>query len=160
MNGVVVVTGGGSGIGAATAALMAKTGWRAVLVDIDPDSLTVAAEQISGAGGSVETITADVTDLAALSRIAANVVDGIGPIGAVVTSAGIINNSQTVLDMDIDEHDRVWSINYFGTVNTVRAFAPHMIERGRGRSSPSGPSPGWALFLSPPIRLARRQSCD
>jgi len=65
----------------------------------------------------------DVTDNQALNNLANKIESDNGPVEALVTPDGIINNSQTILEMDVKEHDRVWDVNYFGTIHTIRAFA-------------------------------------
>ena len=64
--------------------------------------------------------------------LATRIESEVGPVRTLVTSAGILQNAATVLDMDLDEYARVWDVNYHGTVYTVRAFAPAMTERARG----------------------------
>jgi NAD(P)-dependent dehydrogenase (short-subunit alcohol dehydrogenase family) len=61
-----------------------------------------------------------------LNDLANKIESDIGPVEALVTLVGIINNLQTILEMDVEEHDRVWDVNYFGTIHTIRAFAQHM----------------------------------
>ena len=56
----------------------------------------------------------------------------IGNVDTLVTSAGVLNNSGTVMNMDIKEHARVWDVNYNGTVYSVRAFARAMSARNHG----------------------------
>jgi meso-butanediol dehydrogenase/(S,S)-butanediol dehydrogenase/diacetyl reductase len=77
---------------------------------------------ITNSGIRVDCFVADVTDHRELNDLANNLESDIGPVEALVTSLGIINNSQTILEMDAEEHDRVWDVNYFGTIHTIRAF--------------------------------------
>ena len=56
----------------------------------------------------------------------------IGPVRTLVTSAGILNSSDTIMDMDLAEHSRVWDVNYNGTVYSVRAFVRAMTLRKTG----------------------------
>ena len=105
---------------------------RVVLIDINQDGLTVAAEQIDEVGGAASTFVGDVADADAMVALATRIESEVGPVRTLVTSAGILQNAATVLDMDLDEYARVWDVNYHGTVYTVRAFAPAMTERARG----------------------------
>ncbi len=130
--GVLVVTGGASGIGLACAKAMAADHRRVALVDSNDTGLAEAKEKIAAEAAEVHTFRCDVTDSDALVALAARVEGEVGPVRTLVTSAGILENAGTVLDMDLEHHGRVWDVNYHGTVYTVRAFAPAMTERKAG----------------------------
>ena len=130
--GVLVVTGGASGIGLACAKAMAVAHDRVALIDLNEDGLATAAAEIGEVGGSVVTFVCDVASSDAMLTLAARIEREIGPVKTLVPSAGILQNASTVLDMDLDEYARVWDVNYHGTVYTVRAFAPAMTDRGLG----------------------------
>lgn len=108
-----VVTGGASGLGAATAAKLRENGVNVITVDIagDPD------------------LRLDVTDPAALAATATE----IGPVDVLVNSAGIVGPNKPLLTTDDGEWRRVFDVNVLGTVATMRAFVPGMVERGWGR---------------------------
>jgi 3-oxoacyl-[acyl-carrier protein] reductase len=107
-----VVTGGASGLGAATAARLRAEG------------LTVTTLDLNGAD-----IAVDVTDEDALQRVAAEV----GPMDVLVNSAGVVGPNKPLLETNSDEWRRVLDVNVLGTVNTMRAFVPGMRDRGWGR---------------------------
>ena len=129
---VLVVTGGASGIGRACAEAMAPAHDMIALVDFNPETLATTLAEMRAAGLAVEGYEVDVSDAGALVDLAARIEAELGAVKTLVTSAGILNNSDTVMDMDLAEHARVWDINYNGTVYTVRAFARAMIDRGAG----------------------------
>ena len=108
-----LVTGGASGLGAATA------------VRLRADGLTVTTLDISGPAD----LTADVTDEAALRRVA----DQIGPVDVLVNSAGIIGSNKPLVQTTTEEWRRVFDVNVLGIVNAMRTFVPGMCERGWGR---------------------------
>ena len=108
-----LVTGGASGLGAATA------------VRLRADGLTVTTLDISGPAD----VTADVTDEAALRRVA----DQIGPVDVLVNSAGIIGSNKPLVQTTAEEWRRVFDVNVLGIVNAMRTFVPGMCERGWGR---------------------------
>lgn len=132
LDGVLVVTGGASGIGLACAKAMAAAHGQVALIDVNEDGLAAAAAQIDKAGGAASTFVGDVADADAMVALATRIESEVGPVRTLVTSAGILQNAATVLDMDLDEYARVWDVNYHGTVYTVRAFAPAMTERALG----------------------------
>ena len=108
-----VVTGGASGLGAATAARLREEGLRVVTLDV--------------AGGADELV--DVTDDAALRELA----EKIGDVDVLVNSAGIVGPGVPLLETAPEDWRRVLDINVLGTVAAMRAFVPGMVERGWGR---------------------------
>ncbi|MFO7856178.1 MAG: SDR family oxidoreductase [Paracoccaceae bacterium] len=126
-DGVAAVTGGASGIGEACARRLAKEGLKVAVIDRDAEG----AERVAGEIGGLA-CPCDVSDFDALHAVAARVEAELGPVVALVTAAGLINNPSRLLDVHVEEHDRVWEVNYHGTVRTLRAFVPAMESRGRG----------------------------
>jgi NAD(P)-dependent dehydrogenase (short-subunit alcohol dehydrogenase family) len=108
-----LVTGGASGLGAATAARLRADGCAVTTLDI---------------GGQAD-VVADVTDEAALRRIAGQ----IGPVDVLINSAGIVGANKPLLETTEQKWRRVFDVNVLGTVNTMRIFVPGMRERGWGR---------------------------
>src|SRR6201994_2272065 len=108
-----LVTGGASGLGAASAARLRA------------DGLTVTTLDLS----SPADITADVTDEAALRAVAAR----IGPVDVLVNSAGIVGANKPLLDTTTQEWQRVLDVNVLGIVNAIQVFVPGMRDRGWGR---------------------------
>lgn len=108
-----LVTGGASGLGAATAARLRADGLEVITVDLGPGA----------------DVTLDITDEAALVAAAGEV----GPVDVLVNSAGIVGPNRPLLDTTADEWRRVFEVNVLGTVATMRTFVPGMAERGWGR---------------------------
>ena len=108
-----LVTGGASGLGAASA------------IRLRADGLTVTTLDVNGPAD----VVADVTDEAALRRVAAQ----IGPVDVLVNSAGIVGANKPLLETTGEEWRRVFEVNVLGTVNAMRTFVPGMRERGWGR---------------------------
>ncbi len=130
--GVLVVTGGAGGIGQACAKAMASDHSAIALVDNDEGALKSACERVSRKAEKIEGIQCDVTDFEAVMAVANDVERQLGPVKTLVTSAGILERSGAVLDVDIAEHARVWGVNYHGTVHAVRGFAKAMVTRRSG----------------------------
>jgi NAD(P)-dependent dehydrogenase (short-subunit alcohol dehydrogenase family) len=129
---VAVVTGAGSGIGAATARLMAERGAKVALVDRSAEGLAEVAAAIRKAGGEAREIVADVADRGLAEREAEAVAKAWGRIDALATCAGISSGAGTVLTQDEALWERVWRINVMGTVNWTKAVLPTMISGGGG----------------------------
>jgi len=83
-------------------------------------------------GGEAAAYIVDVADHDAMVELAAKVETELGPVTALVTPACILDNSDTILNMDLDEHQRVWDVNCSGRVDSVRAFAPYLERRQKG----------------------------
>ena len=110
---VAVVTGAGSGIGAAIARLFARRGATVVAVDRDPDSAAAIAAELSAAGASVSAHACDVSrpaDVEALFRLLA----GTHPrIDILVNNAGIVHVG-TIEQTTPEDFDRLYRVNVFG----------------------------------------------
>ncbi len=130
--GTAVVTGGGSGIGEACARRFATDGYAVAIIDQNAAGAERVTSDLSGAGVKVKAYVGDVSDLATMNEFAAAIESDLGPSTALVTSAGILNNANTIMAMDLEEHQRVWDVNYNGTVYSFRAIAPYMEERRKG----------------------------
>lgn len=120
----VLITGGARGIGAATAAELARRGARISLVGLEPDLL---AQNVEALGKQHMWVEADVTDQAALDRAVAATVDGLGAIDVLIANAGIVNLG-TVHTADPELFARTISVNLTGVYRTVFAAVPHLID--------------------------------
>lgn len=127
MSKVVVVTGGASGIGEATARRFATGGFVVEIADRDEARGTRVAGEI---GATYRTL--DVGDEAAIAAYAADVLSRRGAVDAVVNSAGVLQNAIRVTDMEIAEYDRIHAINVRGTLLVNQAFGRAMTARGSG----------------------------
>ena len=123
---VVLITGGGRGIGAATAQELARHGARLVLTDVDAPALRETVEAI-GEDAALG-VVADVCDLAAMEDAVAQGVARFGGIDVAVANAGIASYG-SVLAVDPATFRRVVDINVNGVFHTVRAALPQLIER-------------------------------
>ena len=122
---VAVVTGGGSGIGLATCARLAKEGFAVAALDLRP----------SGAAGfAALTLVCDVTDEADVSAAMAAVSDRLGEIDVLVNNAGITGSRQATRchETPIEDWDKVFAVNVRGPFLCSRAVLPRMVARGSG----------------------------
>jgi NAD(P)-dependent dehydrogenase (short-subunit alcohol dehydrogenase family) len=125
---VAVVTGGASGIGEATARRLAGDGLGVAVLDVSREAGEAVARSLPGG----RFYDCDVSDAGAVDRAAGEVEKELGPADVLVTSAGLIPNSESVMEMDMAAHDRMWAVNYSGTLNACRAFGRQMIPRKAG----------------------------
>jgi NAD(P)-dependent dehydrogenase (short-subunit alcohol dehydrogenase family) len=122
------VTGGAQGIGYCCADALAEAGARVTIADRDADALGAAIEALRAKGGTIEGAILDVTDSAAVTRIA----DQAGAIDILVNNAGIAR-SETAAEDVADEHWlNVLDVNLNGTFWCARAFGRHMLAAGKG----------------------------
>lgn len=123
----ILITGGGAGIGRATAQLCAKMGAGLVLADLKaPDA--VAAE-LRAAGATVEAHACDVTDRSAVNAL----VTKAGAIDGAVAAAGILLDEHWEDERWDAEFDLTMGVNVRGSFHLARALLPGMKERGGGR---------------------------
>ncbi|WP_394850184.1 amino acid adenylation domain-containing protein [Pendulispora brunnea] len=129
---VAIITGGGRGIGRATALHFARNGARVLLASRTADELREAASEIRGSGGDVDTIAADVSDPEAGERIVQHCVRTFGAVDVLVNNAGITHVAE-LAESDPKEWRRVTEINLFGAYYCARAVIPHLLARGGGK---------------------------
>lgn len=125
---VAVVTGGARGIGEAACRRFAAMGFAVAIVDTNE----AAGQALAGELASARFWRCDVADAQAVDALAERVQRELGPASVLVTSAALIPNTESVLDMDLEAHDRMWRVNYHGTVHACRSFGRQMIAAGQG----------------------------
>jgi NAD(P)-dependent dehydrogenase (short-subunit alcohol dehydrogenase family) len=128
---VVFVTGAGSGIGEATARLLAGDGDRVAVADFDAAAAERVAGEIRAGGGQAMAVTVDVADAASVAAGVAAVANAWGRIEVLVNNAGI-GVAGDVLETSDDDLYRILAINVGGIFNTCRAVMPSMLEAGGG----------------------------
>lgn len=129
---ITLVTGAGSGIGAAIARKFAEAGAGMVcVVDRDEASAQAVVKSIQAAGGAAEALTLDVTDEAACGRLAKDVLQRHGRLDVLVNNAGI-GHVGTITQTTGADLDRLYSVNVRGVFNLTQAFIPSMLERKSG----------------------------
>ena len=128
---VAVITGAGSGIGAATAELFASEGARLALVDIDAPSLEQLVTSFKGKGYEVLHFVGDVRDSALARNATAQIYQHWGRIDILMPGSGV-SVGGTVVTIDEELWDRVFDINVKGTYLWLHETLPHMIHAGSG----------------------------
>lgn len=128
---VAIITGGGSGIGRATALLFAREGARVALADVDRGAGEQTVSAIAAAGGEAFFSPCDVTNSADTRQLARAAVDRYHAVDILVNNAGIAGVG-SVEETDEALWDRVMAVNVKGIFLTTKAVAPYMIERRRG----------------------------
>jgi 3-oxoacyl-[acyl-carrier protein] reductase len=129
---VAMVSGGSRGIGAATVLRLARDGWDVAFCYRSDDQSAREVEKAAGeCGVRVLAVRADVADVVQAKDFVARTTDELGPVTAVVTSAGITRDKPLALMGDRDWHD-VLATNLDGMFHLVRAAVFGMTKRGAG----------------------------
>jgi NAD(P)-dependent dehydrogenase (short-subunit alcohol dehydrogenase family) len=124
----VLITGGASGIGAATAARFLEEGSRVCILDCDAKACEAIRHQLPGIS---EAIIADVTDLMQVEAALANAVRVMDGVDVLINNAGI-SIRHKFLDITPEEWERVVAVNLTGVFYVAQTTARHMKERGDG----------------------------
>ncbi len=132
LEGAVLVTGGGSGIGRAAAQRAAREGAAVAVVDRDGDHAAETADLVAAAGGRAIALPADVSDDGAVGEAVATTVRELGRITGVVTSAGIFDGPdlQPLHQVSVETFRRVLGVNLQGTFSVLHYTLPHLAEGG------------------------------
>ncbi len=128
---VAIVTGGGSGIGRATARLFAKEGAKVVVADFKSESGQETVLLIRDSAGEACFVQVDVSDSNQVQQMVEATLSAYGGIDILFNGAGVLAFG-TALDTDEKIWNRVLSINLTGTFLCCKAVLPHMIKRGGG----------------------------
>jgi NAD(P)-dependent dehydrogenase (short-subunit alcohol dehydrogenase family) len=124
---VAVISGGASGIGLGVARRLLAAGHRVAVLDLQPDAVQRTIDELGVLGQVV-----DITDRAEVDTAHDAVRDALGPIGIMVTSAGI-DGDKAFTEITTDEWDRMLAVNLTGTFHCIQSAVPDMIAAGWGR---------------------------
>lgn len=131
-NKAAIVTGAGSGIGKATAALLASEGARVAVTDIQEEAGRAVAAEISAAGGEARFWGLDTTNEAGVERVFAEVADAFGQLDILVNNAGISGVNKPTHEVTLEEWNRVIAVNLNGVFLCTKHAVPHMKRAGGG----------------------------
>ena len=127
---VALVTGGGSGIGAAAAKLFAAEGAKVGILGRTEEKLEEILEQIRKDGGEAESIQGDVSDYEDMERAVGELVERWGRLDVVFANAGVNGVWAPIDELAAEEWDKTIAINLSGTFYTIKAAVPHLKKRG------------------------------
>jgi len=131
-NKTVIVTGGGGGIGGATARRLAQEGARVGVLDLNLEAAEAVVARIREDAGQAAAFQCDITDRAQVEAAVAGVQAQLGPIDALVNNAGWDIFKPFVKTVPA-EWDKIIAINLVGALHMLHVVLPQMVERGYGR---------------------------
>ena len=126
-----VVTGGGSGIGAAIASVFARQHARVVVLDVDERAARSTADAIGAIGGSADAMACDVADAAQVEKTFARIAGTAPRVDILVNNAGIAHVG-TIERTEEADFDRLYRVNVKGVYLCARAVIPAMVAQGGG----------------------------
>ncbi len=125
---VVMITGAGGRLGRPCALAFAREGARLIVTDLNDASLEQTAGEVRAAGARIAAVAADITHKDHVERVVAEGTRALGPIDVLVNFAGYAP-TRYLVDMTVEEWDRVFAVNVRGTMLCCQAVAGQMIER-------------------------------
>ena len=130
---VAIITGGNSGVGAATALLFAKEGAKVVITARRQPQLDEVAAKIREAGGEVLPVVSDISKKGDADAVVAKAVEAYGKVDILVNNAGVLEEGLKPIDrVNDDDLDRILDINTKGTMYCMRAATVEMSKTGKG----------------------------
>jgi NAD(P)-dependent dehydrogenase (short-subunit alcohol dehydrogenase family) len=148
-----VITGAGSGIGAAFAMELADRGGRIVCSDVDEASAKTTADAVTAAGGKALALRCDVTSIDDVQLLAKKAQSWFGgPPTLVINNAGVGAGGKDIGDADLDDWQWVLGINLWGPIHGCHVFAPILRDAGFGgiinvaSAAAFGAAPGMAAY--------------
>jgi NAD(P)-dependent dehydrogenase (short-subunit alcohol dehydrogenase family) len=153
MAAVAVVTGGGSGIGAATVRRLAAAGVDVAVVDRAGDRAAAVAGEVGG-----EALVEDVSEPAAWERIVAAVAERWGPLTLAHLNAGVATTRYpfAVEDVTAEQYGRIRGVNFDGVLLGVRSVVPSMVAAGGGAIVVTASVAGLVAFPDDPYYAATK----
>jgi len=126
------ITGGGRGMGLATAEALAEHGAQIIISDLDPHVLESGRQELFQKGYKAESVVLDVTKPADVTRVADDVNQRFGPVNILVANAGIALAAAPGEEMSDEVWLKVIDVNLNGVFWSCRAFGKHMLKHGGG----------------------------
>lgn len=133
----IVIAGGATGIGAATAERLAEEGASVVVGDVNLDGAQTTVKRIAEAGGTAFAVEFDLADEHSIQALVDRAVDELGGVDGLYNvgadlSAGNLGRDTDLLDMDPAVWRRTHDVNLLGNALTCRAILPHLLSQGGG----------------------------
>jgi meso-butanediol dehydrogenase/(S,S)-butanediol dehydrogenase/diacetyl reductase len=130
---VVAITGAGGALGAAVSRqLAAEADTDLVLSDVDARSLEATVDGLGERVGALETMPADVSDVAQVEAVVARATERFGRLDVLISNAGVLSPNGRIHNLSTEDWERAFRVNVLGAVNGIRAAVPVMREQRSG----------------------------
>ncbi|MCC6313225.1 MAG: SDR family oxidoreductase [Thermomicrobiales bacterium] len=150
-----IVTGGGRGIGAATARELTRLGARVVIADLSVEACADVLDEIAANGGEAFAVAADVRDATSLARVRDACLERYGRVDFAVANAGV-GDTGSIADGDPERWRFVLEVNVLGVALTARSVLPTMLEQGDGHIILIASVSGRESYIGEPIYIASK----
>jgi NADP-dependent 3-hydroxy acid dehydrogenase YdfG len=152
-----IVTGAGTGIGAATAARLAGAGCRVVLMGRRADVLEQRAAGITAHGGQALAMPGDVRDFAQVDSVVRSTIERYGAVDIYVANAAVVDHA-TIEAGDPTEWAELIATNVLGVMYGARAVVPHLLERRTGHFVIVASISGRVTYVGEPAYVASKHA--
>lgn len=133
MNGLLIVTGGSRGIGAACARRAAQDGWQVVVnYNVSPDAAQAVVGEIRARGGDALALPGDVAVEADVLALFDAAEAAFGPIGGLINNAGILDTASPLTEIELARWQRIFAVNTTGSFLVAREAVRRMLRAGQG----------------------------
>ncbi len=129
---IALVTGGGSGIGAAAVLAFARAGATVVLAGRRADELEAISEQVRRAEGEAIAVPTDLTDDGAVRDLIAGIVERFGRIDVAFNNAGTLGTMKPITELDVSDYDAVMAVNLRAVWLLLKYEVAAMLRAGSG----------------------------
>jgi NAD(P)-dependent dehydrogenase (short-subunit alcohol dehydrogenase family) len=153
---VVIVTGGASGIGRASAELFSARGAKVVVADLDDVQGAVTVAAINALDGEAVFVRADVTDPEQVRAVVDTAVESFGRLDAALNNAGVPGTYAALTDQDLGDWQRTLDVNLTSVFLSMQAEVPAMLEGGGGTIVNTASAAGLMGFANLPAYVASK----
>jgi NAD(P)-dependent dehydrogenase (short-subunit alcohol dehydrogenase family) len=153
---VAIVTGGASGIGRASAELLAARGARVVVADLDDAQGGAAVAAMNASGAESVFVRADVTDPEHVTAIVRTAVDSFGRLDVAVNNAGVSGTYAPLADQSLEDWQRTLAVNLTSVFLSMQAEIPAMLQSGGGAIVNTASAAGLIGFANLPAYVASK----
>ena len=127
-----IVTGGGSGVGRELVLQLLRQKANVAAIDVNENALKETFKLAEGSPGLLSVYVADISDRNAIESLPPEILKAHPSIDVIINNAGIIHPFKSVYESDYSTIQRVFNINFFGTLHLIKTFLPYLLDQQNG----------------------------